>query len=736
MKLNGSNVSDEFAIRADGRYEGELDGLRLGGNVISATAPGADSDQVAIRNHPNGGPVFSGPQVQPWVCQNGAKDAQCNAPATYDYQYKSSVDGAVRSPTTRATRRRTSPRRPRDQGKTVPFIVRIETGYQDRDQYKIAVLYRPGQAVDGVGPAAAVQPQAADHPRRELRHRPPERGRAERHERHGGGRQRRSNLQPDDGARHGLRGDVDGARQRRPQLQPRHPGRVAGDGQGAPDRAATATLRYTIGTGCSGGSLAQQQVANAYPGIYQGILPQCCFPDAWSTGQQLADYHLDPPLLREPDQVGAGRRVDPDADRGGRGPPQPRQRDRLRHGLLDVARRPDDGCPGVPADQTTTTPQTNPGGVRCTLADYMINVFGPRPAERVERRRASSSATASPACRSTTSASSTGSRRSRRARSRPAQFVDLNAKIGGADIDINPTAERFDGQPAGAAQRLPQRRRSTRPTTSTGVAIIDLRGPDPGAFHDAYRSWAIRARLEREEGHFPRNHVIWFGAGAADRRPELHDRGPAGDGPLARRGRGATSATVLARSRRSPRTARPTSTTAARTIDGVEQVAVPGVGPVCELTQAQTRFGTPRDGRRREHRDRHATVPAQAAARSRLLPDRRSPTTSGRRCRRRSRPASATGASRASTSRARSRGRPTRTRRRQRRSTAASPSAPRRPGPAAAGPARRSPHGATQAAEGLGRAPRHRSARRASGDLRRARAALGAAPLLSHLRVS
>src|SRR4029077_6493496 len=39
------------------------------------------------------------------------------------------------------------------------------------------------------------------------------------------------------------------------------------------------TLRYTIGTGCSGGSLVQQQVANAYPGIYQGILPQCSFPD-------------------------------------------------------------------------------------------------------------------------------------------------------------------------------------------------------------------------------------------------------------------------------------------------------------------------------------------------------------------------------------------------------------------------------------------------------------------------
>ena len=52
------------------------------------------------------------------------------------------------------------------------------------------------------------------------------------------------------------------------------------------------TLRYTIGTGCSGGSLVQQQVANAYPGIYQGILPQCSFQDAWSNGQEIADYHL------------------------------------------------------------------------------------------------------------------------------------------------------------------------------------------------------------------------------------------------------------------------------------------------------------------------------------------------------------------------------------------------------------------------------------------------------------
>ena len=41
-------------------------------------------------------------------------------------------------------------------------------------------------------------------------------------------------------------------------------------------------VTYTIGSGCSGGSLVQQQVANAYPGVYQGITPQCSFTDAWT----------------------------------------------------------------------------------------------------------------------------------------------------------------------------------------------------------------------------------------------------------------------------------------------------------------------------------------------------------------------------------------------------------------------------------------------------------------------
>ena len=42
------------------------------------------------------------------------------------------------------------------------------------------------------------------------------------------------------------------------------------------------------------------------------------------------------------------------------------------------------------------------------------------------------------------------------------------------------------------------------------VAIIDLRGPDPGAFHDVFRTYALRARLMRNFGTAA-NQVLWRG---------------------------------------------------------------------------------------------------------------------------------------------------------------------------------------------------------------------------------
>src|SRR4051794_25544486 len=80
VELGGSDVTSEFAVRENGRFEGLLTGLEIGQNELTATAPGYASDDVTITDHSNGGPVFSGPQVKPWVCQNDSTSPKCAAP--------------------------------------------------------------------------------------------------------------------------------------------------------------------------------------------------------------------------------------------------------------------------------------------------------------------------------------------------------------------------------------------------------------------------------------------------------------------------------------------------------------------------------------------------------------------------------------------------------------------------------------------------------------------------------
>jgi hypothetical protein len=171
----------------------------------------------------------------------------------------------------------------------------------------------------------------------------------------------------------------------------------------------------------------------------------------------------------------------------------------------------------------------------------------------------------------------------------PAQFVDLNSKIGGVDIDIKPTPQRNEAdQPALRNAYLSGGINTTNNLGRT--AIIDLRGPDPGAFHDAYRSWAIRARLDREHGHF-RNHVIWFG-----HAPLVGDPRWTEDGMVAM---DRWLAAVEADGRSVPLEKKIDQDRPAdlrdrcSQIDGVEKVSVPGTGPVCQMKEMQTRYGTP-----------------------------------------------------------------------------------------------------------------------------------------------
>jgi hypothetical protein len=594
VTLNGNNVTSEFAIRPNGSYEGLVTGLALGDNTLQASAPDQKSAQTTLVDHPIGGPVIAGPQVQPWRCEDTeATDAQCDEPPTYAYEYKNAVTGLLETyepsnpPPAQEIASTTT-----ENGQTVPFIIRIETGYQDRDQYKVAVLYQPGESWEPWAP----QPQFI-------------------HKlliTHGAS----CGIEHESGTAPSVTSDEVGV-----------PGTSATDsptvalGLGfavmstALDNAghdcnlATeaesliiakehlidhyGTLRFTIGTGCSGGSLVQQQVANAYPGVYQGILPQCSFQDAWSNGEEIADYHLTLKYFENPLEWGTGIAWTPTQIAAVEGHPNPGNAVIFNAVYWEELVNPTKACAGVESAEEFN-PETNPTGVRCTLADYMINVFGPRPESSwtpVEKKLGHGFA-ARPVGNVGVQY---GLKALQEGTITPAQFVDINNKIGGVNIDDEPTKERIAAEPL-ALERAYRSGAVNEANNLTDVAIIDLRGPDPGAFHDAYRSWSMRARLERDEGHFPKNDVIWFGQTPLIGSPTYTTEGLEAmnrwlDAVEADK-RKLTLEEKIADDRPEDVHDRCTSVEAAE--EYVQEVELPGVGKVCQSPLLETRFETPR----------------------------------------------------------------------------------------------------------------------------------------------
>jgi uncharacterized tannase-like protein DUF6351 len=499
VTLDGRNVTRDFATRRDGRFEGLVTGLRLGNNILQATLPSGWATKISLTNHPIGGPVFSGPQLEPWVCQQGAKDKKCNQKPSFKYEYMSTNPAKSgfqpydpSNPPSDVANTTT------DNGTTVPFIVRVETGYMDRDQYQVTALFQPGRRWSAVAPQ-----KQFDHKLLIL---------------------------------HGASCGVDHTTGTAPATT----GDSAGDyalGKGfitmstaldntghdctLPVEAESlvmakehviksyGTIRYTIGTGCSGGSLAQQWIANAYPGIYQGILPTCSFPDAWSTASQFLDYHLLLAYFKDTSKWGVGVAWAPNQMNDIMGDPTYGVQNAE---VSDTAQFhvavPTDPCKGVTAAQRYN-PQTNPGGVRCDIQDAAINVFGPEPKKfwSANEKKVGHGFVRPPI-------DNVGVQYGLGALMSgvitPADFVDLNAKVGGLDIDTNPVAARDDSGGSPALARAYRSGMINETNNMNQVAIIDCRGPNPGLFHDAYRAFAVRARLQREHGTHA-NQLIWEG---------------------------------------------------------------------------------------------------------------------------------------------------------------------------------------------------------------------------------
>ena len=382
VALDGNDVTSAFALRPNGKFEGLLEGLPLGASTLTATLPDGHGARIALTNHANGGPLFSGPQIQPWVCrEKTALDSQCNQPPQYTYFYKptdprkkglhpydpTKPPADVASTTT-------------DRGVTMPFIIRVERGYQDRDEYKIATLYRPGQGwsawapqpqwnhkllithggscgddfgswsapsvlgynppSDLIGPPIDLpKPSFADSVQYAL----------------GAGFAVMSTALNNNGHNCNLVVQAESMLMAKERLIEQY-----------------GEVRYTIGTGCSGGSLTQQWVANAYPGLYQGILPTCSFPDTWSSATQVMDYHLLRAYLEDRSKWSSGVLWTEPQVAAVEGHVASLNAKLSDEGFFWAA-EPTGRCWPLQKTQTYNR-ATNPGGVRCGIADYAINV--------------------------------------------------------------------------------------------------------------------------------------------------------------------------------------------------------------------------------------------------------------------------------------------------------------------------------------------------------------------------
>ena len=473
---------------------GLVTGLPLGESTITARIPGGRGARLIVKNASQSGPVFSGPLVQPWTCRNGSNQPDCSQAPAVTYHYKPAGGGSLRAydpsnPPADVAMTKT------DEGNEVPFIVRQETGYSLRDQYRIAALWDP--SLGGAPDPTHDNPGFAN--KLVLTH-----GASCNTEYHTGSA---PNVLLEDALSQGF-------------AVASHALDNAGHNCNLVTQAESLVmtkemvverfgpLRYTIGSGCSGGSLVQQQIANAYPGVYQGITPQCSFTDTWSTAQQYSEYVGLRRYLEDPATF-PEHGITPAQWPAIFGHANPANQITFTSAIQNSG-EPTRDCPGVPREDVYDE-NTNPDGVRCTLTDYMRNVFGVHESgpDKGKAHRPISNVGVQYGLSGLLTFLKGDASDPTRPPLTPDQFVALNGGITGVDLDFN-VIETRTGVDAIAQERVYRTGAANTGAHMDTVAIIDLGGPEPGAFHDVYRKYSMRDRLIREHGTAA-NQVFWEG---------------------------------------------------------------------------------------------------------------------------------------------------------------------------------------------------------------------------------
>jgi hypothetical protein len=508
ITLNGADVTASFKSGSEGKRIGLIEGLKLGANILKA-----GSASLTLTNHPISGPVFAGPHETPFYCMTGKftlpasketlgapLDADCSVKTRVDYVYRTK-GGTFKPLPTGATPDDLAKTNTSD-GKTVPYIVRVETGTINRAIYQTAILADPAIAVGPTAPPSAWNSKLV--------------------------------YTFGDGCVGGwyMQGANVGNRDILEDLMLRQGYAVASStlnvfGNNCSMELAAETLamvkerfvksygvpKFTIGFGCSGGSEQLHPIGDAYPGLVDGIIVGCSFPELIAgvvlnlTDADLMAHYFKDTKLNWSDKQKAAAAGYPNATTAGTLTP------------LAVRIKAEGGdCNAVIPESARFSRTKNPSGVRCDIYDHAVNVFG-KDVKTGAARRSWDNVGVQYGLAALKSGAISGE-----------QFVDLNRAIGGFDNDGNYSAARGEADPAALKRSYESGQVTYGGLGLKSTPIIDYRGyvdapENPNENHSRFHSFSMRTRLEKVNGSAA-NHVMLIESGLSGTRGLFSDASP------------------------------------------------------------------------------------------------------------------------------------------------------------------------------------------------------------------
>jgi hypothetical protein len=484
VTLNGRDVMPRLSLdTASGEYRGVIDGLAVGRNrVIAKIGSPRNEASLTIINHPSTGPILSGPHLTPYECSTAASglgpalDANCSAPRkiwlfyrSTDNTFKPLPNGESPRPADIATTTTTD-------GKTVPYVVRVDSGTINRAIYQMAMLAEPDAwnrkfVVSFGGSSGTQYIQGVMAP-------PP-----------GGGALNHQALSK--GFGYLISSELVNGRRGNGVLQGETLMMIKEyiiERYGVP--------KFFIGSGGSGGAIQQLVITQMYPGLLDGLMPSLTFPDSsLHTIDSILLTNLWPKLDKSvwtQDKITAVEGFTPGTARAWN----------AAYGRLGVPTNAG-GC--ALADKTLVfDPIANPKGARCTTQDIRVNFYGRDPKTGWARRP-----TDNVGLQYGLAALNAGT-------ISVDEFLDVNEKVGGTDIDGKVVGERTEGDPIALKGMYESGLKASYNAALGNVPILMSRvyTDNRGDIHDRQRDFVVRARLERANGRSD-NSVIWIASNAA-----------------------------------------------------------------------------------------------------------------------------------------------------------------------------------------------------------------------------